>query len=174
MGAQRRAKRIGERRAPVRLGVSAPCPETPCLGPQGAPTFARAPHAAVAGPGAPYAGGARNPSRTPTGVNGGFSLVKAESGVPTSAGAPGIITARNNSALGRGVPYARPVPLHARDRLEVKDHQLTGTGGRNDAHEHDGLPGELAWVLGKCFPVETTGLSGLPTPPTSAIEFVCT
>ena len=70
------------------------------------------------------------------------------------------------------MPYARLVPLHARDRLEVKDHQLTGTGGRTYAYEYDGLQsGELAWVLGKCFPVETTGLSGLPTLPTSAIEF---
>ena len=58
------------------------------LGPTGRTDFRSGPHAAVVGPGAPYAGGARNPSRTPTGVNGGFSLVKAESGVPTSTGAP--------------------------------------------------------------------------------------
>ena len=45
------------------------------------------------------------------------------------------------------------VPLHAKDALPVKDIGLIGTGQKT-AYEYDGLEsGELAWVLGKQFPV---------------------
>ena len=74
------------------------------LGPSGRTDFRSGPLAGVVGPGTPYAGGARNPAGTPTGVSGSFTLVSSQAGTPTGVSGSTIITARNNSGSNVRIP----------------------------------------------------------------------
>ena len=96
-----------------------------------------------------FAGGTLTRAAPPTSASGSFSSVGAP-GFP-NPGIPAIASARNNRGSNVTVPYARVVPLHARDPLVVADDRMTMTGQKR-AHEYDGLEsGELAWVMGKQY-----------------------
>jgi len=96
-----------------------------------------------------YSGGTISRNGQPPDVSGSFGN-PGTAGF-TNPGVPAILSARNNSGSNIRVPYARVVPLHAKDALPVKDLGLIGTGQKT-AYEYDGLEsGELAWVLGKSF-----------------------
>lgn len=96
-----------------------------------------------------FAGGTLTRAGQPTAVSGGLGNPGA-SGF-TSPGVPAILSARNNQGSNVRIPYARVVPLHAKDALPVRDLAMVGTGNKT-AYEYDGLEsGELAWCLGKQF-----------------------
>ena len=100
-----------------------------------------------------FGGGNLTRAAPPTSASGSFSSVGAP-GFPTP-GIPAIASARNNRGSNIAIPYARVVPLHAKDALVVYDDRITMTG-QKVAHEYDGLESaELAWVLGHQYP--TTG-----------------
>jgi len=137
------------------------------LGRTGRIDFRTGPHAAVVGPGAPYAGGALNKAGTPTAVSGGFTLVSAGGGTPPNVSASDIITARNNSGSNVRVPLMRLCPLHNKDRLPVDDPGISALHETQRVPEYAGLAaGQLAWVLGKAFKPTTNADIG-----TTAIDF---
>ena len=112
-----------------------------------------------------FGGGTLARAGQPTAASGSFSSPGA-SGFP-NPGVPAILSARNNQGSNVRIPYARIVPLHAKDALPVKDQQLIGTGDKT-AYEYDGLEsGELAWVAGRQQPVtglrSDTGVSFAPS-----------
>lgn len=96
-----------------------------------------------------FAGGTLTRAGQPTAVSG--SLGNPGASGFTSPGVPAILSARNNQGSNVRIPYARVVPLHAKDALPVRDLAMVGTGNKT-AYEYDGLEsGELAWCLGKQF-----------------------
>jgi len=98
-----------------------------------------------------WAGGSITRAGQPTGVGGAFTTPSASGGPPPSFGTPATAFARNDRGSNIRIPYARVVPMNAKDRLIVDDPALTGTG-RVEAYEYDGLEaGELAWIMSKQF-----------------------
>lgn len=103
-----------------------------------------------------FAGGSLKRAAPPTSVSGQFTGVGAP-GFP-NPGIPAIASARNNRGSNVTIPYARVVPLHGKDALLVEDDRFTLTG--KTTHEYSGLEsGELAWVLGKQFPISDSTYS---------------
>lgn len=114
-----------------------------------------------------FAGGTLARNGKPPDVGGSFGTPGAAGF--TAPGVPSIVSARNNSGSNVRIPYARVVPLHAKDALPVN--------GRSNktAYEYEGLEsGELAWVLGRQLKMESSNqqavvqypaLAGMPLQP---------
>jgi len=95
-----------------------------------------------------FGGGTLARATPPTSVGGAFQSAGAAGF--TAPGVPGIVSARNNSGSNVRVPYARVVPLHSHDALQVKDEM--GLDRKRDTMEYEGLKqGEVAWVLGHAY-----------------------
>ena len=93
-----------------------------------------------------FGGGTLARATPPTSVGGVFQSAGATGF--TAPGVPGIVSARNNSGSNVRVPYARVVPLHSHDALQVTD----AMGFDKKTMEYEGLKqGEVAWVLGQAY-----------------------
>ena len=101
-----------------------------------------------------FGGGTYAPAGRPTGVSGPFSSPGATAATPPGVPSSGIIEARNNRGSNVQIPYARLVPMHARDNNHsdrTKDPRYLMVNGHSQL-EYDGLhQGELAWILGRRF-----------------------
>lgn len=114
-----------------------------------------------------FGGGALVEAGRPTAVGGGGfaspGTAAALPGVPTSS----VIEARNNRGTNVQIPYARLVPLHAREnKSHTPDKRHVSVDGKPQL-EYDGLrSGELGWVLGRRFmaaPDDGAPLTGTTT-----------
>jgi len=103
------------------------------------------------------------PAGRPTGVTGAFSSPGTAAGTPLGVPSSSIIEGRNNRGSNVQLPYARLVPMHARENRHAtnpQDKRLVTVDGRPQL-EYDGLhQGELAWILGRRFKAVAGGGPG--------------
>ena len=110
------------------------------------------PASAVLAGNSAFFGGSLDRSKNPVAAQSSFSGQTSSGGDPAAISAPGAPnSARNNRGSNVRIPYARVVPCHQSDRLEVRDANGLGTDLTQKSEYDDLQTGECCWVLSKAF-----------------------